>query len=194
MERNLRSVNGWPSLPIRVARYSTGPRESSLIRAPTTGHRGSVMMMTASESTTSRPRLTRLSAVALHDVGDRFDDISDVLIAHGRVERQRHYALKLPVADGKVGRRVAVPIPVIGVQMYRYEVDARADVALGERLDERISVEREAIEMEPQHVEVPGVLYVGALRRELQRGQRCEGRVVTGNDGFPPLLEPLELL
>ena len=184
--RNLNIVNGMPSRPERVARYRTGPGESSLIaaamaaieraqappsRAPPPARRTAASAAARAARRRPAPSPSRggstgagsgatSAAVMAHDLLHRADHVVDVGVRHAGEDRQRDHPPVLLVGDRERVRREAVPLAVRRVQVERDEVDAGADVLGVERLDELGAVAGEQVQVQPQQVEVPGRLDV----------------------------------
>lgn len=71
-----------------------------------------------------------------HDIGHGSDDVLHVLVAHLGVDRQGDQPLVFAVGHGEIFGLVAIGLAVVGVNVQRDEVNARADVARLERVDE----------------------------------------------------------
>ena len=94
--------------------------------------------------------------------------------------------------DREVLRAVSVLVPVVAMQMDRDEVHRCADVAGFELLDHGVAVDPERASPQAQHVEVPGVLDVGALDRRSQGIDPGEGLLIRGHDLAPAPLHAVE--
>lgn len=71
-----------------------------------------------------------------HDIGHGVDDVLHILIAHLGVDGQRDQPQIFAVGDREIFGLVAIGLAVVGVNVQRDEVNARADVARLERVDE----------------------------------------------------------
>ena len=73
------------------------------------------------------------------------------------------------------------------------EVDGCADTALAQFADELVAVDAKPIELQPDRVEVPGVLDIVAYERPRDLGQAGEEGVIAAGDLGAALLERREL-
>ena len=75
--------------------------------------------------------------ILFDDAQNCVNHILDIAIAHAQIQRQRDEPLILPVRHGEIVGAIAVLIAIIRMQMDGDEMDAGADVARLEFLDER---------------------------------------------------------
>src|SRR5207249_12221178 len=99
----------------------------------------------------------------------------------------RYHALELGGRDGELLGPQRVRVAPVRMQMERDEVHARADPAVTELGDERVAPLREPIEVQPQHVELPGRDAVGRDDGRLELGELGERGAVACRDGRPAL-------
>jgi hypothetical protein len=75
------------------------------------------------------------------------------------------------------------------VSVHRNEVHRGPDIAPSEFVDELIATDPEDLQLEPEHVHMSGVLYLGTLAGEREDRHRQEGVVVGRNNLAPSTLD-----
>src|SRR2546430_16842158 len=104
----------------------------------------------------------------------------DVGVAQAGEDRQRDEPSPLAEGDGELFLAVPVPLGVEGLHMQGAPVDAGPDPAGRERANELVAARRQVVEAEPERVEMPGVLAVRALARNLDLLEIGEGPAGAG--------------
>src|SRR5215218_3910031 len=117
---------------------------------------------------TSSPSRGPAVTVSPHYVGDCADHVLDVLISHARVEGQRQNPHELRVGHGDLVAGPAVLLAVVGVQVEGDEVHAHPDPPPHQLLDELVTSDGEARQVQPEYVEVPSVVLSLARLWKLQ--------------------------
>src|SRR5712692_2355308 len=110
----------------------------------------------------------RSAAVLARDRKHGFDYVVDVVVGHGGVNGQRQATAVNIFGD----RKIAIAVPVVAlIVVHRVEgdaVDRASDAAFAQHFDELVAAEPQALGVEPEHVEMPGVLDAGFGVRSLQ--------------------------
>ena len=180
MVRNFQMRKRRPPRPTRSWRKSAGPGEVSRTSAADGEERQREHgeRERGDDEIEGALHATRARAERAHDRADGRGHAILLGVGHRRVERQRDHALPLGAGDGEVVGAEAVALPVVRVQVQRHPVDAGADAGARELLDEGGAIDAEAIEAQPDDVEVPGRAAIGALDGQLELVEIAEERVV----------------
>src|SRR5262245_56966516 len=102
------------------------------------------------------------SSTMQHDnVVDDVGDVLHVALRHAGVEGQRYNSIVDTLRAGKIATSIAKALPIERMQMHGNEVDARADVAQPELLDEPRTIDRKTRELESNDIEVVAVASIG---------------------------------
>ncbi len=125
---------------------------------------------------------------------DRVDDALGVGFGQLGIDRERDDALEDGAGVGEVFRAISEGVAVIGMEMQGNEMHARPDVLLPEQLDEFIAADAQLFQVQLNHIEVPGMLY---LRRHIGHSDLWdvfEALVVPARTALPELPKPVTLL
>ena len=123
----------------------------------------------------------------------RVDDIRYILVAQARVEGQAQHARVVVNRDRKAIGKQLILVTIVGVQMYRNEMNRRRDVSLRQLFDELIPTYRQPSRIQPEHVQVPRVLHFTALDWNFQRITFGESSCVRLHDLATSTLECVQL-
>src|SRR5260370_29135967 len=131
---------------------------------------------TGCQYTLGRP--PRSAAIFARDRANGFDDVSDVLVGHRRVNWKRQASTEDVFCNGEITIAIPVHALIVVHRVQRDAVHGASDAALAQNLDELIAAELEALGADAQDVEMPGVLDPGLGVRGLERIVTAEGAVV----------------
>src|SRR5262249_27875120 len=87
-------------------------------------------------------RMSTSSTMQRHDVADDVGNVLNIALRHARIEGKRHNAVVRTLCTDNIAASIAEMLPVERMKMYGNEMDARADIAQGELLDELRAIDR----------------------------------------------------
>src|SRR5271165_113516 len=123
------------------------------------------------------------------NAGDGVDYVGSIFVRHAGRQRQRHHALVLPQSYREIFPFVPVLFAVILVQVDGDEVHGTANVATLHFGNELISGNSEAVQVESQNIEMPGVLNIFPLGGQLQFLVIAESSLIVLDNLAPPGVE-----
>src|SRR6266478_1826773 len=130
----------------------------------------------------------------LKNAPHRCDHSVDRSFRQSRVYRQTdHFAVR-PCSARIILRPQLVAIAPIWMKMQRNVMNAGADSRLAHQFDKPIAVNRQPAQVEPDHIQVPGVHVARRCARRRSQRQICKSRPVPRCNSLPRLPKSFRLL
>src|SRR5262249_13525571 len=149
--RSFSRTKGRPFRPTRVCRNSAGPVEVARTSNASTPRSGAIARRSPTATGTSSRRrsaasatlriLALLSPMPVDDVRHGRQDVVDVTVRHGGVERKAHDLTPGGFRPRELPGTVAPCLLVVRMEVQRNEMDARPDVASTQLVDEGVAVD-----------------------------------------------------
>src|SRR5688500_287092 len=146
-----------------------------------------------SSSWCSEGSVLKSSAKPIYHVEHRRYHVAHIRVGqHGVQGKAQHPLIRL-VCHGELDGLIAVLFLIEGVNVNRDEMHRGPDVERGQLVDELIAADPQRTQPQAEDVELPGMLHLGALGRNLEGITLAKGSGVGGHDLPAPRLEAVEL-